>query len=114
MTEAAQRDPNQEPEANSTGEPIEKVSRPGSSSSMFGEILAEETMQQAHADSATPSEMIIYISEPPISRSASSLEYWKANKECFTNTERRFNTWCRENNLCINVKKTKEMVVDTL
>ncbi|XP_047222504.1 zinc finger BED domain-containing protein 4-like [Girardinichthys multiradiatus] len=83
MTEAAQRDPNQEHEANNTGEPAEKVPRPGSLSSIFGEILAEETPQQAHTDSPTPSEMIIYLSEPPISRGASSLEYWKTNKERF-------------------------------
>ncbi|MEQ2160247.1 hypothetical protein GOODEAATRI_031675 [Goodea atripinnis] len=83
MTEDAQRDPNQEPEANSTGEPAEKEPQPGCWSSIFGEILAEETMQQAHTDSATPSEMIIYLSEPSISQSASSLDYWTTNKERF-------------------------------
>ncbi|MEQ2218600.1 hypothetical protein XENOCAPTIV_005538 [Xenoophorus captivus] len=43
ITEAAKRDSNQESEDNSTGEPAEKVPRPGSLSSIFGEILAEET-----------------------------------------------------------------------
>ncbi|XP_041843803.1 zinc finger BED domain-containing protein 4-like [Melanotaenia boesemani] len=83
MTQATQRSPKQRPEADSTGEPAEKVPRPGSLSSVFGEILGEESRHQVLTENATPSEMIIYLSEPTISRSASPLEYWKANKERF-------------------------------
>ncbi|XP_070408501.1 zinc finger BED domain-containing protein 4-like [Nothobranchius furzeri] len=86
ITKASQRDPNQEAEASNTGPPAEKVPRPGSFSSMFGEILAEETPWQAHTDTPAgpaPSEMIVYLSEPPIPRSASPLAFWKTNKERF-------------------------------
>ncbi|KAF7214549.1 zinc finger BED domain-containing protein 4-like [Nothobranchius furzeri] len=86
ITKASQRDPNQEAEASNTGPPAEKVPRPGSFSSMFGEILAEETPRQAHTDTPAgpaPSEMIVYLSEPPIPRSASPLAFWKTNKERF-------------------------------
>lgn len=83
MTQATQRNPNQRPEADSTGQPAEKVLTPGSLSSVFGEILGEESRQQVCTENATPSDMIIYLSEPAISPSASSLEYWKANKQRF-------------------------------
>ncbi|KAJ8375482.1 hypothetical protein SKAU_G00060620 [Synaphobranchus kaupii] len=59
---AVQTDPDQGPGANDTGEPAEKVPRPGSLSSMFSEIIEEETPQHAHGDSAAPSQMNLYLS----------------------------------------------------
>ena len=71
-------------EADETGEPAEgEVPRPGSLLSIFAEIMEEKTPQQAPGDSAVRSQMDLYLSEPPISRSAQPLVYWKSNKDCF-------------------------------
>ena len=51
--------------------------------SIFAEIMEEKTPQQAPGDSAVRSQMDLYLSEPPISRSAQPLAYWKTNKDHF-------------------------------
>ncbi|XP_078023607.1 zinc finger BED domain-containing protein 4-like [Epinephelus lanceolatus] len=75
-------DEGQEPgNNNNTDEPAEKMPRPGSSSSMLGEIMQEERPQQA---TAAMSQLNLYLSEPVISRDADPLAYWRANQDRFS------------------------------
>ncbi|XP_049926247.1 zinc finger BED domain-containing protein 4-like [Epinephelus moara] len=75
-------DEGQEPgDNNNTDEPAEKMPRPGSLSSMLGEIMQEERPQQA---TAAMSQLNLYLSEPVISRDADPLAYWRANQDRFS------------------------------
>jgi len=82
--------PDQAPGASATSdtdEPVEKVPRVGSISSMLDEIMEEAgTEPQAHGDdhaAAVQSQVALYLSEPPISMSAEPLAYWKTNQGRF-------------------------------
>ncbi|KAM6995349.1 zinc finger BED domain-containing protein 4 [Tautogolabrus adspersus] len=80
---AAQMSPDEEqgPGANNTDEPAEKMPRPGSLSSMLGEIMQEERPQRA-----TPavSQLNVYLSEPVIPQDTDPLAYWRDNQERFS------------------------------
>ncbi|KAJ3608020.1 hypothetical protein NHX12_025070 [Muraenolepis orangiensis] len=70
--------------ASDTDEPVEKVPRVGSVSSMLDEIMEEAGPEpQAHGDdnaAAVQSQVALYLSEPAISMSAQPLAYWRANQ----------------------------------